>query len=530
MSDSSSTHAFARADERAAEINSRLVLGLDLDDKSWKEISEGTQYENKVHGRYEYCMDLIQKLHTHIVGIKPNLAFWEGKWNNDAKRAELGMIMHDTAKYYPELVRILDVKRGDVVDTQTAWGESDLSYEPDIVTIQGHMGPVSTIEPFLKLHPDMGLIVVAASSNKDGMASQGRYAGGIRNYQWTVLDSLAVNQEQIGFVVGGTLPEEVGQNIRAAVKEYGLKQPLFLRPGLGKQGGKPDGDPRSLWPISSGFTNPKYLNGRTPEQAAIEWKGALNAVAPYGIKSMSEQLVDGLVENDLIWIANSADETTWRKLAAGGVSPIFFQIRDLLSFDKYEKMAAHLIAKRVKDAGLNPDGVAGVAYGALDIATVVGDCLEKPRAIFRKEGIDEELLEKLCDRLCGERLAGNIKISLSSFEKMLEALQDEARKNRRNKDSLVGKIISGKNYLVIEDVATTGKSMNKELITNIREREGVVTDAIVLINRKQGADQLLMDNGVRLHYVITQNEAAEKIDLTHPGRPIVMKYLSENTK
>jgi len=65
--------------------------------------------------------------------------------------------------------------------------------------------------------------------------------------------------------------------------------------------------------------------------------------------------------------------------------------------------------------------------------------------------------------------------------------------------------IAGQSVLVIDDVSTTGGSTLKA-IEAVRSIGGVVEHAACLLNRGQGGDELMADNGVTLHSVFTAGE------------------------
>ena len=68
--------------------------------------------------------------------------------------------------------------------------------------------------------------------------------------------------------------------------------------------------------------------------------------------------------------------------------------------------------------------------------------------------------------------------------------------------------LSGKTVFVIDDVATSGKSIH-QAIEEIRRAGGIVTHAAALVNRHEGGDELLLDHGVKLLEVFSAQEIAE---------------------
>ena len=63
-----------------------------------------------------------------------------------------------------------------------------------------------------------------------------------------------------------------------------------------------------------------------------------------------------------------------------------------------------------------------------------------------------------------------------------------------------GKIKEGSRILLVDDVGTTGQSLIKA-IKALKDAKMVVTDAFVIINRLEGAKEVLASEGVRLHEV-----------------------------
>ena len=64
--------------------------------------------------------------------------------------------------------------------------------------------------------------------------------------------------------------------------------------------------------------------------------------------------------------------------------------------------------------------------------------------------------------------------------------------------SVEGKIHDGLKVVMIDDVATTGGSV-VNAIKSLKDSKIVVEDAFVIVNRMEGADEALNEEGVRLH-------------------------------
>ncbi|MFZ1075918.1 MAG: orotate phosphoribosyltransferase [Nitrosotalea sp.] len=64
-----------------------------------------------------------------------------------------------------------------------------------------------------------------------------------------------------------------------------------------------------------------------------------------------------------------------------------------------------------------------------------------------------------------------------------------------------GKIMQGTKVLLVDDVGTTGQSL-VSAIRALKDAKMIVTDAFVIVNRFEGARELLASEGVRLHEVM----------------------------
>jgi orotate phosphoribosyltransferase len=64
-----------------------------------------------------------------------------------------------------------------------------------------------------------------------------------------------------------------------------------------------------------------------------------------------------------------------------------------------------------------------------------------------------------------------------------------------------GRIMQGTKVLLVDDVGTTGQSLVNAIRT-LKDAKMIVTDAFVIVNRFEGARELLASEGVRLHEVM----------------------------
>lgn len=179
------------------------------------------------------------------------------------------------------------------------------------------------------------------------------------------------------------------------------------------------------------------------------------------------------------------------KLKTGMLTPIYIDLRVLVSFPVLMKQVSNLIYQQVQEEGLQFDLVCGVPYTALPLATVICITHEIPMLIRRKEA-----------------------------------------KGYGTKRLVEGSFREGDTCLIIEDTVTSGSSILET--AEVLYKEGLkVTDAIVVMDREQGAVEMLASRGIRVHPIISMSKllnvllAAKRIDAQTAQS--VRKFITENS-
>ncbi len=80
-------------------------------------------------------------------------------------------------------------------------------------------------------------------------------------------------------------------------------------------------------------------------------------------------------------------------------------------------------------------------------------------------------------------------------------------KDHGTRDLIEGEVIPGEKFIIVEDVATTGGSTMK-VVTALREKGANVSKAVVVVDREEGAREMLQEHGIELISLFTAKDLA----------------------
>src|SRR5512136_571370 len=80
-------------------------------------------------------------------------------------------------------------------------------------------------------------------------------------------------------------------------------------------------------------------------------------------------------------------------------------------------------------------------------------------------------------------------------------------KDHGTKDLIEGEVLPGEKFVIVEDVATTGGSTLR-VVSALREKGANVAKAIVVVDRQEGAREMLTEHGIELISLFTAKDLA----------------------
>jgi orotidine-5'-phosphate decarboxylase len=237
-----------RVAEAVDRKRSQLLVGLDPRPELLPVELRGDTYASRgaaADAVARFCRGLVDAVAPYVVGVKPQLAFFEALGADGVRAYE------DACEYARAagLLVVADGKRGDIGSTARAYADAYLEERPsaappvDALTVNPYLGSDS-LEPFLAAcrRSGTGLFCVVKTSNAGSADVQDATLSDGRRLWQQVAELVSEWGEElvgdrglssVGAVVGATYPRAVAEARRL------MPQAILLLPGVGAQGATP---------------------------------------------------------------------------------------------------------------------------------------------------------------------------------------------------------------------------------------------------------------------------------------------------
>ena len=429
--------------DRVHSANSLLCVGLD-------------PRARDVQSLRDECFRLIDVTAEFAAAFKPNSAFFEC-WGAEGITALRDVIAHVPAG----IPVILDAKRGDIADTADAYARTVFdTLGAHAVTVSPYLGG-DTVKSFIA-RPERGAFVLCKTSNPGADEFQSLDVDGRALFEVVAEHAQTWNANgNVGLVVGATDPSSIAR-VRAVAPDL-----WFLVPGIGAQGGDLQRTMHAgLRADGMGLlitVSRSIANVPDPGSAARKMCDEINALrSPSPVRRGRDGV--GVLAQDLI--DSGCVRFGQFTLKSGMVSPIYLDLRQLISHPKILQRVARAYAEKLR--ALSFDRIAGIPYAGLPIATAVSLEINRPLIYARREA-----------------------------------------KEYGTRATIEGEYKTGETIAVIDDLATTGGT-KIEAIEKLTSAGLAVSDIVVLIDREQGAGEMLKNSGYHLHSVATLSQLLEE--------------------
>jgi orotate phosphoribosyltransferase len=128
---------------------------------------------------------------------------------------------------------------------------------------------------------------------------------------------------------------------------------------------------------------------------------------------------------------------------------------------------------------------------------------------FYAQFIQSQIGPKSFDRIAGVPLTGIIFASQIAYNLKKPFIYVRRGVRLRGRERRVeGILVSGDRVLLIDDLVTTGLTLKRAAET-VRAEGGVVTDAVVFLDREEGSGGRLEKSGIKLHPMLKISEIAK---------------------
>ncbi len=421
----------------------------------------------------EQCLRVMEATHEFAAAFKINSAFFE-VFGGEGMNALRDVI----ARVPQNILVILDAKRGDIADTSIAYARAAFeTFGASAITVSPYLGS-DGLQPFFE-NAERGAFVLCKTSNAGADEFQALETNDGALFEIVARRAQTWNtRNNIGLVVGATDSTRI-----ARVREI-AREMWFLVPGIGAQGGDLEATLRAgLRDDGMGLlinASRSIAAAANPRDAAMKLRDEINEKREAQFDATDAHLADDLLQSHCIRFGEFP-------LKSGKISPIYLDLRRLVSYPQILKRVARAYANVLRE--LQFDRIAGIPYAALPIATAVSMELDKPLLYPRREV-----------------------------------------KEYGTKAAIEGEYSAGETVVVLDDLTTTGET-KFEAIEKLTSAGLNVREIVVLIDRGQGAKELLARAGYILHAVTTLPDLLDiwraSNAITQAQYDAVKKFLAE---
>lgn len=236
-------------------------------------------------GVREFSRTVVGELGGTVAALKPQSAFFER--HGAAGIAVLEEVLQECRR--TGVISILDVKRGDIGSTMTAYAEAYLRpgapLEADAITLSPYLG-AGALAPAIDLAiaGGKGVFVLALTSNPEGAEVQHATTGATSVAGAVCAHAAAVNARfggvgPVGLVVGAT----VGDAVARLGLDLAATGAVLLAPGVGAQGGS--------------AATLREVFGDARERVLASVSRSVLAAGPGGLATAARREISGLVSH-----------------------------------------------------------------------------------------------------------------------------------------------------------------------------------------------------------------------------------------
>lgn len=202
-------------------------------------------------------------------------------------------------------------------------------------------------------------------------------------------------------------------------------------------------------------------------------------------------------------------------LKSGAKSSYYVDLRILASHPTVLVEAAKAMSEKIKTLEQKPTVLCAIPLAAVPIATVVGVQTGIPVAYTRKEPIIyKEMAQSLTDSIKNGEFQER---EIAGVEKAINKIKEKGPKGHGISRYVDGELKQNASVLMVDDVISTGDSKieNAELIkleASTKKLSINIIGLIVLIDREQGGEKMMEENGLKLYSIGTIREIAKDLN------------------